>query len=231
MGIIKKRKIFCIDLKIITLFFVFSVFIFNSCNLFKHIPKENDNSIVIEWNDNENREENKKPRNNLKTNDTIDSNKKSSLSGINPDSIAGSGTDVFEEFSQIFGYSLSGDENPNLLSEIAIWLGTRYKYGGSTLEGVDCSGFVGNIYFKVFKIRLSRSSKDIVNDVILIPKEELENGDILFFKINGKNISHVGIYISNNKFVHASNKRGVVINDLEENYYKERFYTGGRVKK
>lgn len=70
----------------------------------------------------------------------------------------------------------------------------------------------------------------MIQDVKKVPKEELKDGDIVFFKINGNKISHVGIYIGDNKFIHASTKRGVVINDLNEVYYKKYFYTGGRIK-
>lgn len=228
MKYIKIIKIFCIRLKIITLFFSFSLIFFNSCNFLKKIEKQ-ENDITIKWDDEEaNKSKEKIISENEKT--KIDKSKKPEKS-INTDSIEGSGTDYFANYTELFGYELTGDENPNLVDEIATWLGTKYKYGGSSHEGTDCSGFVGNVYKNVYGIKLSRSSKDMINDVIIVEKEEITSGDLIFFKINGKTISHVGIYISRNKFAHASNKRGVVINDLNENYYLERFYKAGRVKK
>ena len=60
--------------------------------------------------------------------------------------------------------------------------------------------------------------------------EKIKQGDLLFFKTNGNSISHVGVYLKNNKFVHASTSKGVMINDLEETYYKKYFYSAGRLK-
>jgi lipoprotein Spr len=64
-----------------------------------------------------------------------------------------------------------------------------------------------------------------------VNRRNLQEGDLIFFKINNRNVSHVGIYISNNKFVHASTSRGVMINDLDENYYSRNFAFGGRVRR
>jgi lipoprotein Spr len=64
-----------------------------------------------------------------------------------------------------------------------------------------------------------------------VNRRNLREGDLVFFKINNRKVSHVGIYISNNKFVHASTSRGVVVNDLDEEYYARRFAYGGRVRR
>lgn len=231
MSIIKKFDYLVNNLKITSLIFIFSVFIFTSCNIFRHIPQEDTSNVEVKWDDDENEKPVKRNNNKNRNRNKDNNNDQNNIKNIDPDSVAGSGKNLLEEYDAVFGYELTGDENPDLIAEIADWLGTKYKYGGYTKEGVDCSGFVGNVYWNVFKIKLSRSSKDMINDVVTIDKENLENGDIIFFKINGKTISHVGIYISQNKFAHASSKRGVVINDLDETYYKEHFFTAGRVKK
>jgi lipoprotein Spr/probable lipoprotein NlpC len=134
-------------------------------------------------------------------------------------------------YAQKLGVKLNGNEDLNLLESMVSWKGTPYRYGGNTKKGTDCSGFVTSVYKEVYGKQLQRSSKDIVKDVKYISKNEMKAGDILFFKINGKSISHVGIYIADNKFIHASTKSGVVVNDLSQEYYQKSFYKAGRVKR
>lgn len=128
-------------------------------------------------------------------------------------------------------YSLKPDSaiTPYLYYQVYDWVGTTYKYSGNTKKGIDCSGFVCEMYKNVFCTELTGGSKDIWTQVILVEKQELKEGDLLFFKIKKGSISHVGIYLGNNKFAHASVKHGVMINDLDELYYKNSFYKGGRL--
>lgn len=123
-------------------------------------------------------------------------------------------------------------ENKKLSNEVNLWLGTPYKYGGRTMKGTDCSGFVFNIYKSVFNIELSRSSSTMIKDVdkVFSSQLKLREGDLIFFKIDGRKISHVGIYLIDGYFVHASSYRGVVINNLSEDYYKKHYYKSGRLK-
>lgn len=109
------------------------------------------------------------------------------------------------------------------------WLGTKYKYAGESKDGIDCSGFVSEIYKDVYCIPLQGGSKDIYSMVKPVEKENLQEGDLVFFKIKGGQISHVGVYLRNNKFAHASVHQGVVISDLDEPYYKKYFFGGGRI--
>jgi lipoprotein Spr len=109
------------------------------------------------------------------------------------------------------------------------WLGTSYKYAGNSNKGIDCSGLVKKVFGKIFNLQLSGGSSDIYTLTIPIEKELLQEGDLVFFKIAKNRISHVGIYLSNNKFIHASVKLGVIISDLNEPYYKKYFYAAGRL--
>ncbi|MBN8695706.1 MAG: C40 family peptidase [Bacteroidetes bacterium] len=120
--------------------------------------------------------------------------------------------------------------SPFLYYQVYEWIGTRYKYSGETKKGIDCSGFVSKMYDRVYCISLSGGSRDIYSQVKEnnITKSELKEGDILFFKIRKGQISHVGIYLGNNKFAHASVQSGVIISDLDEPYYKKYFYKAGR---
>lgn len=110
------------------------------------------------------------------------------------------------------------------------WYGTPYKYGGCQKNGVDCSCFTNNLYAAVYGRKLPRSAGDMYKECDKVSMEKIKQGDLLFFKINGNSISHVGVYLKGTKFVHASTSKGVIISDLNEAYYKKYFYTAGRPK-
>jgi lipoprotein Spr len=101
--------------------------------------------------------------------------------------------------------------------------------GGSTKEGIDCSAFVNTLMLSVYAINLPRTSKEQYEAAVKINDDELSEGDLVFFNTKG-GISHVGIYLANNKFVHASTSGGVMISDLNEAYWKARYKGAGRVR-
>lgn len=105
-------------------------------------------------------------------------------------------------------------------------LGIKYVYGGSSKKGFDCSGFVGYV-FEHFGISLERSSKDMGNNGKSVKKADLKPGDLVFFDTNGglNAINHVGIYIGNNKFIHASSGVGrkVTISSLSDSFYLKKY--------
>lgn len=117
-----------------------------------------------------------------------------------------------------------------LLAEINSWMGTPYGYSRSEKgKGTDCSGMVMEVYRKVYNVQLNRSSEGQVANTTPVKKEDLQIGDLVFFVTRGSRISHVGIYIGNNKFAHSTTQRGVIISDLDEKYYKDRYVRSGRV--
>ena len=123
------------------------------------------------------------------------------------------------------------NEITKLKSSIQAWLGVPYKYGGNDKQGVDCSGFVCAIYQSVYKIPLPRTSKQQFEKSIKVKQENLIQGDLVFFKLNTKEVSHVGIYMGRDSFAHASTSKGVVMSSLKTAYYKNSFLGGGRYKK
>ena len=118
--------------------------------------------------------------------------------------------------------------NP-LYHEMCLWMGTSYHYAGNSEKGIDCSGLVKSIFYKIYNLSLSGGSADLFLLTTPIEKENLQEGDLVFFKIAKNRISHVGIYLSNNKFIHASVKLGVIVSDLNEPYYQKYFYKAGRL--
>ena len=120
-------------------------------------------------------------------------------------------------------------QNTSLYAGIDEWLGTRYRLGGTTKDGIDCSAFVQILYITQFGINIPRTAREQYDATNRISRTELQEGDLVFFNTQG-GVSHVGLYLQNNKFVHASSS-GVTISDLFEPYWERRFIGVGRYEK
>jgi lipoprotein Spr len=120
-------------------------------------------------------------------------------------------------------------QNESLYAGIDEWLGTRYRLGGTTKDGIDCSAFVQILYITQFGINIPRTAREQYDATNRISRTELKEGDLVFFNTQG-GVSHVGLYLQNNKFVHASSS-GVTISDLFEPYWERRFIGVGRYEK
>jgi lipoprotein Spr len=136
----------------------------------------------------------------------------------------------FQFHSQKTGLKIDTSANLELYYNMYEWLGTRYRFGGESKKGIDCSGFTGVIYENVYKRTLPRDSRSMYKLSKPINKEEMKEGDLVFFRIRRGQVSHVGIYLGNNKFVHSATSSGVIISDLNEDYYRRYFYKAGRLK-
>jgi len=150
-----------------------------------------------------------------------------------PDQPAAKTTDDQESLakdylSQIMGVALSATSNMKLFHFVYDWIGTPYHFGGNSRRGIDCSAFTKELYSEVFNLDIRRSSRDIFSMVSPVSKDELKEGDLVFFKIHSRRISHIGVYLGNNRFAHASS-RGVAISSLDDAYYSRYFYKGGRL--
>lgn len=108
------------------------------------------------------------------------------------------------------------------------WLGTPYVYGGTSRNGTDCSGFVLNVFRKI-DVPLPRTSREQADRGTAVGRENIQPGDLLFFNTTGSGVSHVGIAIGKQKFIHASTSRGVIVSSLDEDYYGERFLFAKKV--
>ncbi len=120
-------------------------------------------------------------------------------------------------------------KNIDLLELIDKWWGTKYCIGGNTQKCIDCSGFTQILEREIFYTTLPRTSQEQYKESRRVELEDLREGDLVFFG-SGRSISHVGVYLQNNKFVHASTSVGVTITDLNDKYWKPKFVGGGRLK-
>jgi lipoprotein Spr len=124
--------------------------------------------------------------------------------------------------------------NVPLLQKMEEWWGTKYCMGGNTKNCIDCSAFTQTVMADVYNIKLPRTAQEQYDMSEKIEDTDLKEGDLVFFHTGGRksrDISHVGIYITNSKFANASTSGGVTISDLNDPYWKIRYKGAGRVSK
>lgn len=121
------------------------------------------------------------------------------------------------------------ERNKSLYTFIEEWYGTPYRFGGTGKTGIDCSAFTRQLYEEVYSLGLLRTSVEQFSKALFLRRDELREGDLVFFKIRSKRITHVGVYLYDGKFVHASVSQGVVISDLSDAYWTRYYAGGGRV--
>ena len=129
------------------------------------------------------------------------------------------------------GLKCNDTDNAELYEAVNSWLGVPYKYGGTDRNGIDCSAFVGTIYRQVYNVNLHRTANDMLQDVKLITRAQLHEGDLVFFTNSKGKVSHVGIYLKDGLFAHSSTSNGVSVSRLDDTYWSKHFYKGGRVKR
>jgi cell wall-associated NlpC family hydrolase len=120
--------------------------------------------------------------------------------------------------------------NTSLYNFIDEWWATRYRYGGTTKKGIDCSSFTGKVLESVYCITAPRTAAEQYDMTEKLPVDQLAEGDLVFFNTRG-GVSHVGIYLGDNYFAHSSVKYGVTISSLKDDYYSRKFIGGGRICK
>ena len=125
-----------------------------------------------------------------------------------------------------------GTPKEKMLMEIIRYLNTPYKYGGNSKKGIDCSAFTQTVYKHTLSIDLYRSARQQYQQGEEIDNEEdLQFGDLVFFNTRrAVKPGHVGIYIGDHLFAHASSKKGVTVSSLDHPYYQKRFMGGRRIK-
>lgn len=126
------------------------------------------------------------------------------------------------------GYSEADDIEKQLLKEYRQWRGTRHRMGASGREGIDCSGFVQEVYRDVFNLELPRTTGEQVKLGKPVPFKELQAGDLVFFK-PPTYPRHVGIFLSQSEFVHASKQKGVTVSRITAQYWGKYYWTARRI--
>ena len=135
------------------------------------------------------------------------------------------------KYAMMLGTETNEIQNQQLFEFIDDWYGTRYRLGGTTKNGIDCSALVQLLFSSLYSIPVPRTSKEQYKFSKRISLTELQEGDLLFYHTRGRGVSHVGVYLSNNKFLHAASSGGVMISDMYDPYFVKRFMGAGRVIK
>lgn len=171
-----------------------------------------------------------------KTSDSIEAEPTAALVKDNYEKMPDNLSDIEKANWLQLKYSIKMDvaveeiNNIPLLTKIDEWWGTPYCLGGSSKGCIDCSYFTLDVMKATYNINLKRTAAEQYEQSEKIDWADLKEGDLIFFKTEGrKNITHVGIYLTNNKFAHASTSQGVTISDLTESYWQKRLYSLGRV--
>lgn len=116
-----------------------------------------------------------------------------------------------------------------LYQQYSEWHKVKYKRGGTSKDGIDCSGFVRQTFATLFDIKLPRDTLLQAKTGVDVEKGQLRSGDLVFFRIN-KKTQHVGIYLEENKFLHASTSSGVMISSMTHPYWQNRYWKSVRVE-
>jgi hypothetical protein len=135
------------------------------------------------------------------------------------------GNNFYANYSKKLGVNFTGKESPKLITAVDGWLGVPYRYGGTAKNGVDCSGLIVALYKEAFGISLPRNTTGMVKTMSSVNENLLQCGDVLFFTIKEKKVSHAGMYLADRKFVHASSSQGVRVASLDDVYWKK-YYAG-----
>lgn len=135
----------------------------------------------------------------------------------------------YKALSEKLNLDVTKDDNIKLYTFVAEWLGTPHQMGKCTKSGVDCSCFVVLLYDKIYQQKLPRTAAEMHKQSSSVSKRNLNEGNLVFFKIKSRKVSHVGVYLKDGWFAHVSTSKGVMINNLSEKYYEQYYDGGGRL--
>lgn len=137
---------------------------------------------------------------------------------------------ICSKYADLLGISPGDISNSCLYEFIEKWYGANYKLGGTDTDGIDCSAFAQRLYNDIYGIDLTRTAKEQFSSCKRLKHPtEAKEGDLVFFHVHSRRITHVGIYLANDYFVHASSSQGVVISNLKDQYWRKFFAGCGRV--
>ncbi|WP_431356137.1 NlpC/P60 family protein [Enterobacter mori] len=122
----------------------------------------------------------------------------------------------------------TGPLRSRILDQYQKWKGTHYRWGGTTHRGVDCSALMQHLFSDAAHLKLPRTTSEQIHRGVQVAQYRLKAGDLVFFQ-TGPNRKHVGVYIGDSQFIHASSSQGVTVSTLTDNYWQEHFITARRV--
>ena len=122
----------------------------------------------------------------------------------------------------------TGPLRARMLDQYQKWKGTQYQWGGTTHRGVDCSALMQHLFSDAVHLDLPRTTSEQIHRGVQVAQYRLRAGDLVFFQ-TGPNRKHVGVYIGDSQFIHASSSQGVTVSTLTDNYWQEHFITARRV--
>ncbi len=125
-------------------------------------------------------------------------------------------------------HSESADTKSKILDQYSRWKGTHYHFGGHSHRGIDCSALMQVIFRDAVEIQLPRTTGEQIHKGHRVAKSGLKPGDLVFFKMSSES-RHVGVYVGNNEFIHASKIKGVTISNLENRYWLSHYETSRRI--
>jgi cell wall-associated NlpC family hydrolase len=135
-----------------------------------------------------------------------------------------------EKYASILGVDPKNITNLPLYAFLDEWIGVPYRLGGDSKKGIDCSAFVRRLYDHVYCVNLVRTALEQFNYCSYVfDRDHLKEGDLVFFRTRGKRITHVGVYLGNNYFVHASRTQGVTISNMNDMYWQRYFAGAGTI--
>ena len=137
--------------------------------------------------------------------------------------------DIAKKYSELMDVKERNIQNGRLYAFIEQWAGTPYKFGGQDKDGIDCSGLTQLLQQEVYGIKVPRMTSQQVGIIKRKYEDELKEGDLVFFDFDGKQFSHVGVYLQNGWFVHASTRKGVMLARLRDNGIYKYFSRGGSI--
>lgn len=139
--------------------------------------------------------------------------------------------DAFSNFFQKVGVNVSKATDLGMYANIFTWLSTPYRYGGKTAKGIDCSNYVFKLMNEATCADSYATSRQLAAITEYVDREDLQEGDLVFFNTSGKGVSHVGVYLQNGKFTHSSSSKGVTVSSLNDKYWDAHFCGAGRIVK
>lgn len=137
--------------------------------------------------------------------------------------------DAFSSFFQEVGLNITKAADLGLYTNIYKWIATPYRLGGNTSKGIDCSNYVFKLMTEANCTDAYATSQELADLTEYVDREELKEGDLVFFNVNGGRISHVGIYLQDGKFTHSCSSKGVTVSNLNDPYWNARYCRAGKI--